>query len=120
MMIDTGSLGSIRGNLLRPIAVAANKRLAALPNVPTFNEAGTPMVASAWYGIMLPAGAPADVVQRLNTELNKLLKTPETAQRLTDMGAIVMGGSAQEFAAFNMSELKRYEGIVRDSGAPKE
>jgi tripartite-type tricarboxylate transporter receptor subunit TctC len=120
MMIDTGSLGSIRGNLLRPIAVAANKRLAALPNVPTFNEAGTPMVASAWYGIMLPAGAPADVVQRLNTEVNRILKTPEIAQRLTDMGAIVMGGSAQEFAAFNMSELKRYEGIVRDSGAPKE
>jgi tripartite-type tricarboxylate transporter receptor subunit TctC len=120
MMIDTGSLGSIRGNLLRPIAVAANKRLAALPNVPTFTEAGTPMVASAWYGLMLPANAPADVVQRLNTEVNKILKSPEIHQRLTDMGAIVMGGTAQEFATFNASELKRYEGIVRDSGAPKE
>jgi tripartite-type tricarboxylate transporter receptor subunit TctC len=120
MMIDTGSLGSIRGNLLRPIAVAANKRLAALPNVPTFAEAGTPMVASAWYGVMLPAGAPADVVQRLNTEFNKILKSPEIQQRLTDMGAIVMGGTAAEFAAFNTSELKRYEAIVRDSGAPKE
>ena len=120
MMIDTGSLGSIRGNLLKPIAVAASKRLAALPNVPTFTEAGTPMVASAWYGIMLPAGAPADVVQRLNTEINRILKSHDIHQRLTDMGAIVMGGSASEFAAFNMSELKRYEGIVRDSGAPKE
>jgi tripartite-type tricarboxylate transporter receptor subunit TctC len=120
MMIDTGSLGSIRGNLLRPIAVAANKRLAALPNVPTFAEAGTPMVASAWYGVMLPAGAPADVVQRLNIEFNKILKSPEIQQRLTDMGAIVMGGTAAEFAAFNTSELKRYEAIVRDSGAPKE
>jgi tripartite-type tricarboxylate transporter receptor subunit TctC len=120
MMIDTGSLGSIRGNLLRPIAVAANKRLAALPNVPTFAEAGTPLVASAWYGVMLPAGAPADVVQRLNTEFNKILKSPEIQQRLTDMGAIVMGGTAAEFAAFNTSELKRYEAIVRDSGAPKE
>jgi len=120
MMIDTGSLGSIRGNLLKPIAVAASKRLAALPNVPTFTEAGTPMVASAWYGLMLPANAPADVVQRLNVEVNKILKSPEIHQRLTDMGAIVMGGSAQEFATFNASELKRYEAIVRDSGAPRE
>jgi tripartite-type tricarboxylate transporter receptor subunit TctC len=120
MMIDTGSLGSVRGNLLRPIAVASGKRLAALPNVPTFTEAGTPMLASAWYGMMLPANAPADVVQRLNTELNKILKSPEIQQRLVDMGALVMGGTPQEFAAFNASELKRYEGIVRDSGAPKE
>jgi len=120
MMIDTGSLGSIRGNLLKPIAVAASKRLAALPNVPTFTEAGTPMVASAWYGIMLPAGAPADVVQRLNTEINKILKSPGIHQRLTEMGAIVIGGTAQEFAAFNAAELKRYEAIVRDSGAPQE
>ncbi|HWI80572.1 tripartite tricarboxylate transporter substrate binding protein [Ramlibacter sp.] len=120
MMIDTGSLGSIRGNLLRPIAVASNKRLAALPNVPTFTEAGTPMVASAWYGLMLPANAPADVVQRLNVEVNKILKMPEIQQRLTDMGAFVMGGPQQEFAKFAASELKRYEGIVRDSGAPRE
>jgi len=120
MMIDTGSLGSIRGNLLKPIAVAASKRLAALPNVPTFTEAGTPMVASAWYGIMLPAGAPADVVQRLNMEINRILKSHDIHQRLTDMGAIVMGGTAQEFATFNAAELKRYEAIVRDSGAPQE
>ncbi|MEJ8838330.1 Bug family tripartite tricarboxylate transporter substrate binding protein [Ramlibacter sp. AN1133] len=120
MMIDTGSLGSIRGGLLRPLAVASDKRLPALPNVPTFKEAGTPMIASAWYGLMLPAGAPAEVVARLNTEINKILKNPEMHAKLTGMGAIVMGGTAQEFAAFTASEVKRYEGIVRDSGAPKE
>jgi tripartite-type tricarboxylate transporter receptor subunit TctC len=120
MMIDTGSLGSIRGGLLRPLAVASARRLPALPNVPTFKEAGTPMLASAWYGLLLPANAPAEVVARLNTEVNKILKNPEFHDKLVGMGAIVMGGSAEEFGRFSVSELKRYEGIVRDSGAPKE
>lgn len=120
MMIDTGSLGSIRGGLLRPIAVASAKRLSVLPNVPTFKEAGVPMLASAWYGITLPREAPADVVQRLNTELNKILKSPEISHKLNDMGAEIDGGSASEFSGFLVSEIKRYEGIVKDSGAPKE
>lgn len=120
MMIDTGSLGSIRGGLLRPIAVASAKRLSVLPNVPTFNEAGVPMVASAWYGIVLPAGAPADVVNRLNTEINKILNTKEINTKLVEMGAEVLGGSAAEFARFSSAELKRYESIVKNSGAPKE
>ena len=120
MMIDTGSLGSIRGGLLRPLAVASEKRLPALPNVPTFKEAGTPMLASAWYGLMLPKNAPAEVVTRLNTEVNKILKNPDIQAKLTGMGAIVLGGTAQEFGQFAASEVKRYEAIVRDSGAPKE
>jgi tripartite-type tricarboxylate transporter receptor subunit TctC len=120
MMIDTGSLGSIRGGLLKPIAVASSRRLSVLPQVPTFAEAGTPMIASAWYGLMLPANAPADVVERLNLEFNKLLKTPDIRNRLVEMGAEVLGGSAAEFAKFTQSEIKRYESIVKDSGAPKE
>jgi tripartite-type tricarboxylate transporter receptor subunit TctC len=120
MMLDTGSLGSIRGGLLRPLAVASGKRLPALPNVPTFKEAGTPMLASAWYGLMLPANAPPEAVTRLNAEVNKILHNPEFHDKLTGMGAIVMGGTAQEFGKFAASELKRYEAIVRDSGAPKE
>jgi tripartite-type tricarboxylate transporter receptor subunit TctC len=120
MMIDTGSLGSIRGGLLRPIAVASSKRLSVLPNVPTFREAGTPMIASAWYGIALPREAPSEVVQRLNTELNKILNMPDIRQKLTDMGAEIDGGTASEFASFMATEIKRYENIVRDSGAPKE
>jgi tripartite-type tricarboxylate transporter receptor subunit TctC len=120
MMIDTGSLGSIKGGLLKPIAVASAKRLPVLPNVPTFREAGVSMEASAWYGIMLPAHAPAEVVARLNKELNQLLKAPEVRKKLEDMGAEVAGGSSQEFAKFSISEIGRYEAIVKDSGAPRE
>lgn len=120
MMIDTGSLGSIRGGLLKPLAVASHKRLAALPDVPTFKEAGTPMLALAWYGLMLPANAPPEVVARLNAEVNKILRTPEIQAKFTGMGALVLGGTAQEFGKFAASEIKRYETIVRDSGAPRE
>jgi tripartite-type tricarboxylate transporter receptor subunit TctC len=120
MMLDTGSLGSIRGGLLKPLAVASAKRLAILPKVPTFAEAGTPMIASAWYGVMLPANAPAEVVTRLNKEFNTLLQNPEIRARLHDMGAELAGGTAEEFAHFSIAEIKRYEGIVRSSGAPQE
>ena len=120
MMIDTGSLGSIKGGLLRPIAVASEKRLLVLPNVPTFKEAGVPMVASAWYGLMLPANAPAEVVNRLNKEFNLLLQKPDVRSKLQDMGAEIAGGSVQEFTKYSVSEIKRYEAIVKDSGAPKE
>jgi tripartite-type tricarboxylate transporter receptor subunit TctC len=120
MMVDTGSLGSIRGGLLKPLAVASSKRLPALPNVPTFNESGVPMLASAWYGLVLPAGASDEIVNRLNTEVNRILKQPEISSKLTGMGAFVMGGTSSEFARFVNAEIKRYEVIVRESGAPKE
>jgi tripartite-type tricarboxylate transporter receptor subunit TctC len=120
MMIDTGSLGTIKGGLLKPLAVASSKRLAALPNVPTFAEAGTPMLASAWYGVMLPAGASPAVIAKLNAAFNTLLKNPEIRGKLEGIGAEISGGTSDEFAKFAISEIKRYEGIVKSSGAPKE
>jgi tripartite-type tricarboxylate transporter receptor subunit TctC len=120
MMIDTGSLGHIRGGTLRAIAVAAKQRIPALPDVPTFAEAGVPMVASAWYGVMLPAGAPAEITQRLNREINAILARPDMRERLQAMGAEVGGDSVEEFRSFATSEIARYRDIVRMSGAPKE
>ena len=120
MMIDTGSLGSIKGGLLKPLAVASDKRLPALPDVPTFKEAGVNMLASAWYGMMLPAGAPSEVVNRLNAETLAILRSNEVRTKLTGMGALVMGSTPDEFGRFVAAEIKRFEAIVRDSGAPKE
>lgn len=120
MMIDTGSIGNIKGGLLRPLAVASKTRLPALPDVPTFAEAGTPMLASAWYGIMLPANAPPEVVARLNKEFNTLLQNPDIRSRLQAIGAEVGGGSSESFTKFSVAEIKHYEQIVRLSGAPKE
>ena len=120
MMLDTGSLNSIKGGKLKALAVASDKRIPELPNVPTMKESGVPMVANAWYGVMLPANAPSDVAERLNLAFNKVLKDPEVKKRLQEIGAQIDGGSVTEFAKFSQSEIKRYEGIVKLSGAPKE
>lgn len=120
MMIDTGSLGSIKGGTLRALAVASKTRIPALPDVPTFTEAGTPMIASAWYGVMLPANAPPEIVSRLNKALNTLLNNPEIRTRLQSIGAEIGGGTSDAFARFSIAEIKNYEKIVNESGAPRE
>jgi tripartite-type tricarboxylate transporter receptor subunit TctC len=120
MMLDTGSMANIKGGKLKALGVASDKRIPELPNVPTMKEAGVPMVANAWYGVMLPAGAPKDVTEKLNAAFNKVLKDPEVRKHLQSIGAQVDGGSVAEFTKFSQSEIKRYEGIVKMSGAPKE
>jgi len=120
MMLDTGSLNNIKGGKLKALAVASDKRIPELPNVPTLKESGVPMVANAWYGVMLPAHAPKDIAEKLNAAFNKVLKDPEVRKSLQAIGAQVDGGSVAEFTKFSQSEIKRYEGIVNMSGAPKE
>lgn len=120
MMLDTGSMANIKGGKLKALGVASEKRIPELPNVPTMKEAGVPMTANAWYGVMLPAGAPKDVTEKLNAAFNKVLKDPEVRKQLQSIGAQIDGGSVAEFSKFSQSEIKRYEGIVKMSGAPKE
>jgi len=120
MMLDTGSLNNIKGGKLKALGIAADKRIPELPNVPTMKEVGVAMVANAWYGVMLPDGASKDITEKLNAAFNKVLKDPEVRQRLQAIGAQVDGGSVAEFTKFSHSEIGRYEGIVKMSGAPRE
>jgi tripartite-type tricarboxylate transporter receptor subunit TctC len=120
MMLDTGSLNNIKAGKLKALGVAADKRIPELPNVPTMREAGVPMVANAWYGVMLPAGASKEVSEKLNAAFNKVLNDPEVRKSLQSIGAQIDGGSVAEFTKFSQSEVKRYEGIVKMSGAPRE
>ena len=120
MMLDTGSLNNIKGGKLKALGVASEKRIPELPNVPTMRESGVPMVANAWYGVMLPAGAPKELTEKLNAAFNKVLNDPEVKRSLQSIGAQVDGGSVAEFTRFSQSEIKRYEGIVKMSGAPQE
>lgn len=121
IMIDTGSMPHIQSGSLRALAVAAPQRLTTLPDVPTFEELGYPgFYASAWYGISAPAGTPAEIVQTINTAVNKALQAPEIKARLEDFGAVVEGGSVEAFAQFSVSEIERYRVIVQESGATVE
>lgn len=117
MILDTASISHIQAGTVRALAVASERRIPVLPNVPTFAEAGLPnMLTGAWYGVMGPAGLPRDVVTRLNTEINRILKDPAMVKRLQDMGMQVSGGSPQEFEKFAASELARYAELVRQRG----
>jgi tripartite-type tricarboxylate transporter receptor subunit TctC len=122
LMLDTTTcLPFIAGGKLRALAVASKKRNPALPNVPTFDEVGLPGIyASSWYGLMAPAGTPAPVIARLNAEANAVLKSPEIQKRMLEFGAEIGGGTPEEFGNFIVSEIKRYEGIVKAAGARLE
>ena len=118
-MLDTTTcLPFIAAGKLRALAVASKARNPALPDVPTFDEVGIPGIyASSWYGLMGPAGMPRDIVDRLSRETREILQTPEMKKRMADFGAEIGGGSPEDFTAFINSEIKRYEEIVRLSGA---
>jgi tripartite-type tricarboxylate transporter receptor subunit TctC len=105
---------------LRALAVAAPVRNPALPGVPTLDELGIPGVhSSIFYGVMAPAGTPKAIVEKLNAEINAILKTDDLKARTAKMAAVAGSGSAQDFKAFVLRELARYADIVRISGAKK-
>jgi tripartite-type tricarboxylate transporter receptor subunit TctC len=118
LMFDTGAFSHIKGGKIRALAVAADKRQPMIPDVPTFDELGIKgMVMNAWYGVAAPAGTPAPIVAKVNEAVNKALKSGDLAKRLADIGAEVRSGSAEDFSKFWRSELARYEGLVKLTGA---
>ncbi|MDQ0081818.1 Tripartite-type tricarboxylate transporter, receptor component TctC [Variovorax sp. YR752] len=117
-MLDTGAYGQIKGGKIRAIAVASDKRHPMLPGVPTFDELGIKgMHMNAWYGLAAPAGTPSAVVDRLNAAVQTAFRTGDLGKRLADIGAEVRPGDAASFAAFWKSELDRYAGLVKLTGA---
>lgn len=100
---------------LRALAVANDKRLTALPDVPTFTELGYKgLEISNWLGIVAPKGTPEPIIQKLNAALNKALQDPEMAQRITGPGNIVVGGSPKLFTDHIRSETTRWAKLITD------
>jgi tripartite-type tricarboxylate transporter receptor subunit TctC len=117
-MFDTGAIPFVRGGKVRAIAVASDKRIAALPDVPTTDELGVKgMHMTAWYGIAAPAGTPQPIINRVNAAVNAALTSGDLTQRLNQIGADVRSGSPEMFAKFWNTELDRYAGIVKLTGA---
>ena len=117
-MLDTGAYGQLKGGKVRAIAVASPRRHPLLPAVPTFEELGFKgMTMNAWYGLAAPANTPPAVVQRLNAAVQAAFSSGDLSQRLADIGAEVRPGDAASFAAFWKSELDRYAGLVKLTGA---
>ncbi|MEC6411953.1 tripartite tricarboxylate transporter substrate binding protein BugE [Achromobacter xylosoxidans] len=109
------SMPHIQAGKLRALAIAAPKRLPALPDVPTFAEGGLPeMDNMAWYGLVAPAGTPQAVIDRIHDATVKALKDPKIAQRLADGGSLVNGNTPAEYAAQIKRELELRQRIAKE------
>ncbi len=113
------SMPQIKAGKLKALAVTSAQRSAALPDVPTIEEAGglKGFDATSWFGLLAPAGTPPDVVNRLQQEVAKALGTPAIKERLLAQGAIPSGNTPQEFARFIDSEIRKWAVVVKASGA---
>src|SRR3954464_1226517 len=121
MMFDNTALNYVKGGKIRGHAGTPKDRLSVMPDVPTLQEAGVPgYELAAWQGVVAPAGTSRAVVERLNTEIVKLLHEPDTARRLTGDGGQIITSTPDQFAAYIKSEIGRFAKIVKDSGAKVE
>jgi tripartite-type tricarboxylate transporter receptor subunit TctC len=112
------SIQQARAGKLRPIAVTSNKRSEAAPELPTFTELGFPQIdLVVWYGVLFPARTPADIVNRMSTEINRAVQSPDVKQKLLQQGVESVGTTPEQFAKFMQSEIQRYGKIIREVGA---
>jgi len=115
------SLPQIKAGKLKALAVTSEQRSGALPDVPTVEQAGGAALkgydASSWFGLVAPAGTPADVVSRIQQEAAKSLGTPAIKEKLLAQGAIPGGNTPQEFAKMIDAEIAKWAKVVKASGA---
>jgi tripartite-type tricarboxylate transporter receptor subunit TctC len=111
------SLPFVRSGQLKALAVSSKKRSEQLPNVPTFDEKTVPgFEMGAWQGIVVPAGTPADIIQKLNAEIRKALAAPAVQAQLREQGAQVLGSSPKEYADYIRGETGRWGEVIREAG----
>jgi tripartite-type tricarboxylate transporter receptor subunit TctC len=111
------AIGHIKAGQLHPIAVSSAQRSASLPDVPTFIESGVPdFEINSWVGLLGPARLPKSIIDRLNTELQQVLKDPVTRDKLNGMGIAPTPGPAQSFGDQIKADLQRYEVVVKKAG----
>jgi tripartite-type tricarboxylate transporter receptor subunit TctC len=122
VMFDTipASIQFIRAGKLHPLAVTSVARLDILPGLPTVGDFLPGYEATSWSGIAAPRGTPADIVQKLNQEINAALTDPGIVARIADLGSTVLPGSPAEFGKLLAEETDKWAKVVKFSGAMPE
>jgi tripartite-type tricarboxylate transporter receptor subunit TctC len=114
------SLGYIRAGKLRAMAVTSAQRQAVLPDVPAMSEFLPGYEASGWYGIVVPRATPAEIVEKLNKEINAGLADARMSERLADLGCAVFAGSPAQFGKFIAKEIEKWGKVIKLAGIKPE
>ncbi len=111
------TLPHIKSGKLRALAVTTAKRSPVVPEIPTMAESGVPgVVASSWWGIVVPAGTPKEIIAKLNAEITSILHTPEMKQLVSNFGAEVVANTPDQFGAYINEEIAKWGAVVKDLG----
>jgi tripartite-type tricarboxylate transporter receptor subunit TctC len=117
----TAVLPDVQSGKLRALAVTGPKRSAATPSLPTVAEAGVPgYEVTSWFGVLVPARTPGDIVKKLNSDFVRVVRTNEVKDRLATQGAEPVGSTPDEFAAHIRAELARWGKVIKAAGIKPE
>jgi tripartite-type tricarboxylate transporter receptor subunit TctC len=114
------SIEYVRAGKLRALAVTTSTRSELLPEVPTVAESVPGYESSTWYGIGAPKDTPAEIIDRLNVEINAALGDPTLKTRVADLGGTVIGGSPTDFSELIASDTEKWSKVVRFAGIKPE
>ena len=115
------ALAQVPQGRLKALAVTTSKRIPQLPDVPTLQEAGVPgYEASVWLALLAPAGTPRDIVNKLNSEIGKLMSSPDTRKALYDAGVEVSPSTPEGMTEYMAQELVRWGKVVKETGIKLE
>ena len=103
----------IQSGGLRPLGIAAEARISALPDLPTFREQGIDYLNGTWFGLLAPAKTPPAILALLNREVNAALRSNAVRARIAEQGAEVIGGSSEDFATFLKAETERLSAVIK-------
>ncbi|HEX6415065.1 MAG TPA: tripartite tricarboxylate transporter substrate binding protein [Burkholderiales bacterium] len=113
------AISNAKEGRLRPLAVLLNKRSPLLPEVPTIDEAGVPEVTvRQWAGVFGPPKMPPEIVERLNREVNAVLKRPDVLEKLQTYGYAAEGSTPERLAEINRTDLELWRRLVKEAGLP--
>jgi tripartite-type tricarboxylate transporter receptor subunit TctC len=115
----TAQVPLMKSGKIRGIALSSKERFPAIPDIPTFHESGVPgYESSTFFGLLAPAGTPAEIVQKVNGDVAKILARPDIRERLSNDGQVPGGGPSEQFAQFIRGEVTKYAKVIKAAKVP--